>query len=104
MLSGAQQRAGLFKMDVVRRADVDASDFFVGGEFSKAGVGFFQTERFCSGASALRGAEHAAFDVNSEAAKRFEVSPANKTKTDDGDGMFHQSGSPRTNLPAKRTG
>src|SRR5205807_8343158 len=104
MLSGAQQRAGLFEVNVVWRADMNAGDLFVGGEFSKAGVGFFQAERFCGGASAFRGAEHATFDGNSQAAERFEVRPADKTETDDGDGMFHESGSPRANLRAQRSG
>jgi len=94
VLAGAEKRAGLFKVNVIWRTDMHTRDFLVGGELGEGAIGAFETERFRGGATALSGAEEAAADVNPEAAKRFEMRPADESESNDGDGMFHASGSP----------
>jgi hypothetical protein len=95
VLSGAQQSAGLFEVNVIRRTDVHAGDFHVGGKFSERSVRALEAERFRGGAAALGGAEKAAANMDAQTSKRFEVRPANKSESDDGDGMIHVNGSRR---------
>src|SRR5262249_39052463 len=47
VFAGAKKRAGLFEVNVIRRTDVNAGDFFVGGEFGEGRVGAFEAEGFC---------------------------------------------------------
>jgi len=56
-------------VDMVWRADVDARDVLVGGEFCQSRVGFFEAERPCGGAAAFGGAKQATTSMNTEAAK-----------------------------------
>src|SRR5215510_1579547 len=93
MFARAQQSAGLFEVDVIRRADMNAGDVLIGGEFGERGVGAFEAKRFGCGAAAFGGAKHAAANRNAEAPERFEVGAANKTESNDGDGMIHERGS-----------
>src|SRR5262249_33710153 len=93
VFTGAEQGAGLFEMDVIRRADVDASDVLISGELGEIRIGFFEPKGFCGGAATFGGAQHPSAYRNIEAAKRLEMSAADKAETDDGDGMGHERGS-----------
>src|SRR5215475_14217234 len=103
MFARAQQSAGLFEVDVIRRADMNAGDVLIGGEFGERGVGAFEAKRFGCGAAAFGGAKHAAANRNAEAPERFEVGAANKTESNDGDGMIHER-APDGEIPKKTNG
>jgi hypothetical protein len=76
VLAGAHERACLFEVNVVRRTDVNARDFFIRGKFCEGGVGSIETEGFCGGVSPFSSAEHAAAYVNAKAAERLQVCAA----------------------------
>jgi hypothetical protein len=89
VFAGAEERTGLLKVDVIRRADVDAGNVLIGGKFSEGRVGFFEAERFCCGTAAFGGAEHAPAHVNAKPAERFQMCATDESKPNNGDGMLH---------------
>src|SRR5579862_4640465 len=89
VLAGAEEFGGLFKVDVVGRADMHGGDFGIGGNFFDAGVGAFKAEGFGGGGTAIAGADLCAFDADGNATERFDVGFADESGSDNGGYVVH---------------